>query len=769
MQLGSPVVLIDASQNNRVTSLPVRMGFLLILYFPIAICCISAWSQSDSNPAAAKLQSKRALKNIGTSAWAMASAMPSARDTVPIFKTTESGAVASKQDPQSTEPQLALIRSIRSFITSDCARVIISMDGETRYKKARLSNPDRIYFDILNSRLSDALSSKVLPVEDRFLRQIRVSQNRSNTVRVVLDIAKIAEVSVSKLHDPFSIVIEIHADENNKSGKLLQPNSETSPESYPAALPAISVEKSAAPDVVNHSDEMSSFESPAAREAQPEKGEVKAQPIEFAQSTARRTEAGTSAETAGDEFKPKPEVRREATSPIVQNQEPERLPAVNPASDSPLPASSPIQEAESSEARESQKLPRRELFVLHGQLRNETAYRVARPMAFSKIKNFAYLEMNGKLSQNLSYDLSTRMYYDAVFDWTNTFSENVKQDQQWDAELRNAFVDISVGPMDLRLGKQQIVWGQAVNLFFADVVNARDLREFVLPDLDDIRIPMWAGDLEFTFGNTHMEFVAIPILDHDKIGVPGSDFAPRIPSLPEGAVLNVGDIKMPANNARNGVYGFRLSQMVSGWDLGGFYLYGYDYSPTYFRRIEVNPETQRITVNVMPEITRKRTVGATFSKDISAVVLKGEFVYDRDRNFTVTDPVDFDGIVKSDYFEYLLGLDYTFFRKVDFNVQFFQQFVLNPVDTLFRDDQESFLSIWFKTGFFNNRLEPELFAAFTLEPNRADFMLRPKLNFTFNSHLKTALGADLFGGDYNGVFGQFDNSDRVYLELRFLF
>jgi hypothetical protein len=172
---------------------------------------------------------------------------------------------------------------------------------------------------------------------------------------------------------------------------------------------------------------------------------------------------------------------------------------------------------------------------------------------------------------------------------------------------------------------------------------------------------------------------------------------------------------------------------------------------------------------VMPEITRKRTVGATFSKDISAVVLKGEFVYDRDRNFTVTDPVDFDGIVKSDYFEYLLGLDYTFFRKVDFNVQFFQQFVLNPVDTLFRDDQESFLSIWFKTGFFNNRLEPELFAAFTLEPNRADFMLRPKLNFTFNSHLKTALGADLFGGDYNGVFGQFDNSDRVYLELRFLF
>jgi hypothetical protein len=469
----------------------------------------------------------------------------------------------------------------------------------------------------------------------------------------------------------------------------------------------------------------------------------------------------------GTEFQKK-ELEKSA-APVDRNSETDNAVAVVPASDVQSAPSPEEMKAEPSETREPNKRPRRELFTMQGQLRNETAYRVASPSAFSKIKNFAYLEINGKFSQHFSYDLSTRLYYDAVYDVTSTFSENVKQDQQWDAELRKAFVDISAGPMDLRLGKQQIVWGQAVNLFFADVVNPRDLREFVLPDLDDIRIPSWAADLEFSFGSTHMEFVALPILDHDKIGVPGSDFFPRIPSLPQNADLNIGSIKMPANNARNGVYGFHLSQLVKGWDLSAFYLYGYDYTPTFFRRIEINPDTQRITIDVMPEITRQRTVGTTFSKDFSGVVLKGEFVYDREKNFIVTDPSNFNGIAKSDYFEYLLGVDYTFFRRVDSNVQFFQQFILKPVPTLFQNDRESFASIRLKTGFFNNRLEPEVFYVSRLNGNAKDYMLRPKLNYTFNSHWRGALGADLFGDDRTGDFGQFNNANRIYVQLRYIF
>ncbi len=132
-----------------------------------------------------------------------------------------------------------------------------------------------------------------------------------------------------------------------------------------------------------------------------------------------------------------------------------------------------------------------------------------------------------------------------------------------------------------------------------------------------------------------------------------------------------------------------------------------------------------------PETTRKRTVGATFSKDANGVILKGEFVYDRERNFVVDDPAHPTGIVKSDYFEYLLGVDYTFFRKLDFNAQVFQQYILNPVGTLYRPDRASYVSIWFKTGFWDNHVEPEFFAVARIPRvgEDSDFMFRPKLNF----------------------------------------
>jgi len=40
----------------------------------------------------------------------------------------------------------------------------------------------------------------------------------------------------------------------------------------------------------------------------------------------------------------------------------------------------------------------------------------------------------------------------------------------------------------VRLGRQQIVWGEAIGTFVTDVVNPKDFREFVLPDFSELRI-----------------------------------------------------------------------------------------------------------------------------------------------------------------------------------------------------------------------------------------------------------------------------------------
>ena len=54
----------------------------------------------------------------------------------------------------------------------------------------------------------------------------------------------------------------------------------------------------------------------------------------------------------------------------------------------------------------------------------------------------------------------------------------------------------------------------------------RDMREFLLPSFDVIRIPQWAARAEYFAGDSHLEFIWIPVPVFDRIGKPGADFYP---------------------------------------------------------------------------------------------------------------------------------------------------------------------------------------------------------------------------------------------------
>jgi N-acetylmuramoyl-L-alanine amidase len=117
---------------------------------------------------------------------------------------------SGKPEVGSSQPAAALstVQSIRFWTAGDYTRVIIDMDSETKYVRQRLYNPDRIYFDISNSKLDRSLN-RDFTVGDDILKQVRVAQNRSDVVRIVFDITAIGGLSISEMHDPFRIVIDL--------------------------------------------------------------------------------------------------------------------------------------------------------------------------------------------------------------------------------------------------------------------------------------------------------------------------------------------------------------------------------------------------------------------------------------------------------------------------------------------------------------------------------------------------------------------------------
>jgi len=399
---------------------------------------------------------------------------------------------------------------------------------------------------------------------------------------------------------------------------------------------------------------------------------------------------------------------------------------------------------------------------LRGFIKHETAYRIAEPQDFTKIRNTFYLASTGTLSEHVSYKASARALYDAVFDLTDNYPQAVEDDQESEADLRETYLDISAGDWDLRLGKQNIVWGEAVGLFFADVVNAKDLREFVLPDFDFIRIPQWAADMEYTKEAFHLELVWIPVPEVNKIGVAGSEFPMAVP-VPSGVTPVISGTAEPGSGLEGSELGARASYLVNGWDLSLFHLYTWDKFPAMNRAV-FSPTVYLFS----PDHKRLNISGLTFSKEVNDAVLKGEFVYFNGKHFSVTDAADDDGLLKKDYLDYLVGVDYTFFDKLDFNFQFMQRIIFGFDDRIFREKRvRSSVSVWFKTGFRENRIEPELLVITGID--ELDMLLRPSVSFRVLGNLQAKLGLDIFEGPIDGIFGQYRDRDRVYAEARYDF
>ncbi|MDR2837605.1 MAG: hypothetical protein LBV49_03410 [Azonexus sp.] len=391
----------------------------------------------------------------------------------------------------------------------------------------------------------------------------------------------------------------------------------------------------------------------------------------------------------------------------------------------------------------------------------ELARTVSSPDHWSKMRARADLNSQGRLNDNVKWKLGVRLDYDAVYDLNDFYPQAVDHNQRSAFDLRENYLDFSAGGWDFRLGRQHVVWGEMVGLFFADVVSARDLREFILPDFDQMRTPQWAARAEYFADDFHGELLWIPVATYDNIGKPGSDFYPYQP-LPPGASARYLGEDRPSRNLDNMNYGLRLSTLKNGWDISGFYYRSSDINATFYRA----PITDPLLITYQARHDRIHQFGGALTKDFGDVVLKAEAVYTRGRSFTLLDPFDMNGVARQNTVDWALGLDFTPTAETRLNLQFFQRhFFDHPADLMFDRDENGF-SLLFNSKLFSNW---EAQALFISSINRTDWLFRPRLTWSFERNWRWIIGADIFHGPPLGMFGRYDSQDRVYSEIRYSF
>ena len=206
---------------------------------------------------------------------------------------------------------------------------------------------------------------------------------------------------------------------------------------------------------------------------------------------------------------------------------------------------------------ETEAKPEAKRLEWHGYLSNYTAYDYSDPRHWSRGVFRAQVGTEGGSSGiggGLKWKITARLDVDPVYAESDFYPPAVRKDQRADFSLRETYIDTTAGNFDLRLGKQNIVWGEMVGLFFADVVSARDMRDFILPDFETIRIPQWAARAEYFGDKSHLELIWLPYPSVDDIGKPGAEFYPLQAPPPPGFSQQFNNEVRPARGVRNSNY-----------------------------------------------------------------------------------------------------------------------------------------------------------------------------------------------------------------------
>ncbi len=139
--------------------------------------------------------------------------------------------------PSPPPPGLASVFDLRAWSGESSTRVVIDLERKVPIQSDRAQNPDRLWVDLVGTRLHPNLAQRVFPVGDGLLEKVRIGKNREDVVRVVLDFKEVWEHQVFYLENPTRLVIDVRGEAHrgpSPSTAALPPGAGPSPASATA-------------------------------------------------------------------------------------------------------------------------------------------------------------------------------------------------------------------------------------------------------------------------------------------------------------------------------------------------------------------------------------------------------------------------------------------------------------------------------------------------------------------------------------------------------
>jgi N-acetylmuramoyl-L-alanine amidase/putative methionine-R-sulfoxide reductase with GAF domain len=161
----------------------------------------------------------RGTAHPGTSAEAIQITMPTAQPAPSSIEVIDDPAISVPVPSVPTPAELSrgsnglLVTGVQHSTANGVSTVVIDLQGPVQYRKNRLPNPERIYFDLLGTSLAPGMNGQVIDVKDGLISRIRVAQPTDNVTRVVLETTSGSTFWDTLQQNPNRLVIQVRGTE----------------------------------------------------------------------------------------------------------------------------------------------------------------------------------------------------------------------------------------------------------------------------------------------------------------------------------------------------------------------------------------------------------------------------------------------------------------------------------------------------------------------------------------------------------------------------
>jgi hypothetical protein len=328
-------------------------------------------------------------------------------------------------------------------------------------------------------------------------------------------------------------------------------------------------------------------------------------------------------------------------------------------------------------------------------------------------------------------------------------------------ELREAYVDVRRGRLDVRIGRQIVAWGRADGINPTDNVTGQDLT-LLVPDEDDGRLGATAVRASYHLGDVSLTALWLPEFRGHRF---------PLPAPPPGLTVRDDTPRWSA-----GHWAARVEQTGRAVDWSLSVLRGRDLSPDIgLERTAAGAPAIRLAHH------RVTVVGADVAGNAGRFGLRAEGAYVRTADAGGRDPYS-----KNPYVFLVVGGDRTFREYLNVNVQYVYRYVfedtalgagLTGLDAAIARQQaivnaqtrkaQHGMSLRVAHKWLRETLEAECAAAGFVDPG--GITIRPKLAYALTDRWKLLAGAELFRGDRDAIFGLLRPNSTAYVESRWSF